>query len=168
MRRIGFALLIGAAVALSGCSQSQGGKASSAAGQKSAGATAAKEAAARKEDDDFQSAAQSLRQAMQDMPELAELSKQVLVDQTPEGLRIQLVDQEGRPMFQPGSNQLMPYARKLLASVGGIDSQLPNRVSISGHTAGIASNENHGGSAQGLSRPTDKGHTQPSDDAPTR
>jgi chemotaxis protein MotB len=39
-------------------------------------------------------------------------------------------------MFQPGSNQLMPYARKLLASVGGIVSQLPNRVSISGHSSG--------------------------------
>ena len=37
------------------------------------------------------------------MPELAELSKQVLIDQTPEGLRIQLVDQEGRAMFDPGS-----------------------------------------------------------------
>ncbi len=44
-------------------------------------------------------AAQSLRQALQDMPELAELSKQILIDQTPEGLRIQLVDQEGRSMF---------------------------------------------------------------------
>lgn len=39
-------------------------------------------------------------------------------------------------MFQQGSNQPMPYARKLLAAVGGIVSQLPNRVSISGHTGG--------------------------------
>ena len=61
---------------------------------------------------------------------------QVILENTPQGLRIQLVDQDGRPMFQQGSNQLMPYARKLLASVGGIVSQLPNRVSISGHTGG--------------------------------
>ena len=50
----------------------------------------------------LESAAQSLRQAMQDMPELAELSKQIIVDNTPEGLRIQLVDQEGRSMFRRG------------------------------------------------------------------
>src|SRR5579875_2559004 len=59
---------------------------------------AMRQAEAKREADEFQSAAESLRQAMQDMPELAELSKQLLIDQTPEGLRIQLVDQEGRSM----------------------------------------------------------------------
>lgn len=63
---------------------------------------ALREALAKKESDSFASAAQSLRQALQDQPELAELSKQLLVDQTPEGLRIQLVDQDGRSMFQEG------------------------------------------------------------------
>ena len=38
--------------------------------------------------------------------------------QTPEGLRIQLVDQDGRPMFQPGTAEPMPYTKKLLAVVG--------------------------------------------------
>ena len=60
---------------------------------------ALKQALAKREEQAFQSAAESLRQAMQNMPELAELSKQILVDQTPEGLRIQLVDQEGRSML---------------------------------------------------------------------
>ncbi|MEO6338500.1 MAG: flagellar motor protein MotB [Caulobacteraceae bacterium] len=96
---------------------------------------AAKEAAARKEDDDFQSAAQSLRQAMQDMPELAELSKQVLVDQTPEGLRIQLVDQEGRSMFEQGSTKPNDRARLLLRAVGKVVNQLHNRITVSGHTS---------------------------------
>ena len=73
---------------------------------------------------------------MQDNPDLANLSHQVILENTPQGLRIQLVDQDGRPMFQPGSNQPMPYAKKLLAAVGGIVSQLPNRVSITGHTGG--------------------------------
>ncbi len=90
----------------------------------------------RPQDSDFTSAAEAIRQSLQDNPDLANLSKQVILEKTPEGLRIQLVDQEGRPMFQPGSNQPMPYARKLLASVGGIVSQLPNRVSISGHSSG--------------------------------
>ena len=96
---------------------------------------AAKEAAARKEDDDFQSAAQSLRQAMQDMPELAELSKQVLVDQTPEGLRIQLVDQEGRSMFEQGSAKPNDRARLLLRAVAKVVNQLHNRITIAGHTS---------------------------------
>lgn len=53
---------------------------------------------------------------MQDNPDIANLSHQVILENTPQGLRIQLVDQDGRPMFQQGSNQPMPYARKLLAS----------------------------------------------------
>ena len=49
---------------------------------------------------------------------------------------VQLVDQDGRPMFQQGSSEPMPYTKKLLAAVGGIIASLPNRVSISGHTSG--------------------------------
>jgi chemotaxis protein MotB len=60
----------------------------------------------------------------------------VITENTPQGLRIQLVDQNGRPMFQQGSPEPMPYTRKLLAAMGGIIANLPNRVSISGHTAG--------------------------------
>ena len=90
------------------------------------------------EDEAFASAAQSLRQAMQDMPELAELSKQIIVDQTPEGLRIQLVDQEGRSMFQEGSAVPNDRAKVLLKAVAKVINQLPNRISISGHTSASA------------------------------
>jgi chemotaxis protein MotB len=99
---------------------------------------AAKDAAAKKEADEFQSAAQSLRQAMQDLPELAELSKQVLVDQTPEGLRIQLIDQEGRSMFDPGSANPNDRARLLLRAVAKVINQLHNRVTVAGHTSATA------------------------------
>jgi chemotaxis protein MotB len=81
------------------------------------------------------SAAQSLKQAMQDMPELAELSKQVIVDQTPEGLRIQLVDQEGRSMFNEGSAAPNDRAKVLLQAVARVITKLPNRVTIAGHTS---------------------------------
>jgi chemotaxis protein MotB len=87
-------------------------------------------------DADFASAAESIRQAMQESPDIAALSRQVMVDQTPEGLRIQLVDQDGKPMFQPGTAELMPYTKTLLAAVSKIIDRLPNRISISGHTAG--------------------------------
>ena len=90
---------------------------------------------ARQEDQSMDSAAQSLRQAIQSMPELSELSKQVLIDKTPEGLRIQLVDQEGRPMFDGGSAKPNARARVLLRAVTKILNQLPNRVSIAGHTS---------------------------------
>jgi len=87
---------------------------------------------------EFASAAESLRQAMQRLPELAELSKQLIIDQTPEGLRIQLVDQEGRSMFDQNSARPNARAQVLLRAIAGIINRLPNRISISGHTSAIA------------------------------
>jgi len=108
-------------------------------GQSQNAATQGQAGAQSKGDDAaFSSAAQSLRQAMQDMPELAELSKQIIVDQTPEGLRIQLVDQEGRSMFKEGSAQPNDRAMVLLKAVAKVVNQLPNRVSIAGHTSASA------------------------------
>ena len=99
---------------------------------------AIREALAKREATAFASAAQSLRQALQDMPELAELSKNIIIDQTPEGLRIQLVDQEGRSMFQEGSAQPNDRARLLLRAIAKIINQLPNRISVYGHTSASA------------------------------
>jgi chemotaxis protein MotB len=67
------------------------------------------------------------------------------MDQTPEGLRLQLVDQEGRSMFDAQSVQPNDRARRLLSAVAGVVAQLPNRITVSGHTdasapAGGASN----------------------------
>ena len=101
-------------------------------------------ALAKREQESFQSAAQSLRQALQDMPELAELSKQLLIDQTPEGLRIQLVDQDGRSMFKEGSAQPNDRARLLLRAVARVVNQLPNRITISGHTSASQGAKNEG------------------------
>jgi len=88
------------------------------------------------QDGDFAHAAEAIHQAVQNNPDIANLSHQVITENTPQGLRIQLVDQDGRPMFQNGSTEPLPYARKLLAAVGAIVASLPNRVSISGHTGG--------------------------------
>ena len=79
--------------------------------------------------------AERLRQALQDMPELAELSKNILIDVTPEGLRIQLVDQEGRSMFANGRSEPNDRAKLLLRAVARVVNQLPNRISVSGHTS---------------------------------
>ena len=86
----------------------------------------------------LEQAAARLRQAMQDKPDLAELSKHVLIDDTPEGVRIQLVDQDGRSMFEPGKAEPKPFAQLLLAEVAKVVSGLPNRISIAGHTDGAS------------------------------
>ena len=85
---------------------------------------------------DFAHAAEAIHQAIADNPDISALSKQVVVDQTPEGMRIQLVDQDGRPMFQQGTATPMPYTRKLLETIAKVIDRLPNRVSIAGHTEG--------------------------------
>src|SRR5262245_28278150 len=87
---------------------------------------------------EFARAEIAIRQAMQDMPDVAELSRNVIVEQTPEGLRIQIIDQEGRSMFTPGDSQPNDRARRLLIAISSVILQLPNRLTISGHTDGSA------------------------------
>jgi len=118
---------------------------SSNANLKDASEQALRQALAEKEEAAFQSAAASLRQAMQSMPELAELSKQLIVDQTPEGLRIQLVDQEGRSMYENGSARPNARAQILLRAISKVVVQLPNRITVSGHTSVGADGRTAGG-----------------------
>src|SRR5262249_36155455 len=73
----------------------------------------------------------SIHQALQDMPDMAELSKHVIVDTTPEGMRIQIVDQEGRAMFNGSSAEPLPRTQRLLEAVAKVIQELPNRISIS-------------------------------------
>ena len=114
------------------------GQSSTSASLDSASEDALRDALAKKEQDSFASAAQSLRQSLQDMPELAELSKQIMIDQTPEGLRIQLIDQDGRSMFKENSREPNDRAKILLRAVAKVVNQLPNRITISGHTSANA------------------------------
>jgi chemotaxis protein MotB len=114
------------------------GQSSTSASLDSASEDALRDALAKKEQDSFASAAQSLRQSLQDMPELAELSKQIMIDQTPEGMRIQLIDQDGRSMFKENSREPNDRARILLRAVAKVINQLPNRITVSGHTSASA------------------------------
>ena len=86
---------------------------------------------------EFQQAEMSLRQAMQQMPDIAELSRNLIVNETAEGLNIQLVDQEGQAMFQPGTAVPLPKTRALLQQVARIVDRLPNRIAITGHTDAV-------------------------------
>ncbi len=65
---------------------------------------------------------------------LKQFRSQMLLDMTTEGLRIQIVDEQNRPMFASGSAQLQPYTRDILREIGKALNDLPNRIGISGHT----------------------------------
>jgi chemotaxis protein MotB len=83
----------------------------------------------------FALASASLRQAMQTMPEIAEISKQVMIEETKQGLNIELVDQNGSSMFPEGSKEPYERTRRLVQRLSGPLKTLPYRLSISGHTA---------------------------------
>jgi chemotaxis protein MotB len=109
-----------------------------AGGQQSPNEDSLSRARTLRESAEFSRAEVAIRQAMADMPDVAELSRNVIVEQTPEGLRIQIVDQEGRSMFSPGDASPNDRARRLLVAVSTAISALPNRITISGHTDGSA------------------------------
>ncbi len=93
----------------------------------------------------FGLAAASLRQALQDMPEIAELSKNIIVEETRDGLDISIVDQDGRAMFPDGG--LYPYdrTRRVLERLAPSLRRMPNRVMITGHTAATRPGQRHPG-----------------------
>ncbi len=88
-----------------------------------------------KQDRDFALAAASLRQALQDMPEITEASKNIMVEETKEGLNIEIVDQDGRSMFPDGAKEPYERTRRLIRKMAPALKAMPYRVSITGHTA---------------------------------
>ena len=88
-----------------------------------------------KQDRDFALAAASLRQALQDMPEISEASKHIMVEETKEGLNIEIVDQDGRSMFPDGEKEPYERTRKLIEKMAPALKGMPYRVSITGHTS---------------------------------
>jgi chemotaxis protein MotB len=92
------------------------------------------DALAKREQQQFDQAADSLRKAIAGIPDLAQLADSLVIDQTPEGLRIQIVDQANYSMFPLGSAQMYAQTRALLGLVAQVVARLPNRLSISGHT----------------------------------
>lgn len=70
-------------------------------------------------------------------PRLRDLRSQLRMELTPEGLRIQIVDSEKRPMFELGSDKVEPYMRDILQAIAPALNELPNRISLSGHTDDI-------------------------------
>jgi len=72
--------------------------------------------------------------ALSASPKLAAMKSQIRLDMTRDGLRIQIVDEQNRPMFDSGSAVVKPYMRELLREIGHVLSDVPNRITLEGHT----------------------------------
>ncbi|MBF58982.1 flagellar motor protein MotB [Halomonas sp. FeN2] len=85
----------------------------------------------------FRDLQERIERAIERDPELRQLRNQMRFDLTREGLRIQLLDTDQRPMFELGSDQVAPYMRSLLRTIAPLLNELPNELSISGHTDSV-------------------------------
>lgn len=88
----------------------------------------------RREREAFERAAQQMRDAVRADPALDAVARQLAIDMTPEGLRIQILDEDKQPMFATGSAALNERARALLTKVAPVLLRLPQAISISGYT----------------------------------
>jgi chemotaxis protein MotB len=88
-----------------------------------------------KEDRKFALASASLRQAMQNMPEITDVSKHIMLEETKQGLNIEIVDQDGRSMFADGVKEPFERTRQLIQKLAPSLKAMPFRIAISGHTA---------------------------------
>jgi chemotaxis protein MotB len=70
-------------------------------------------------------------------PRLAGMKSQIRLDMTADGLRIQIVDAHARPMFDSGSAIVKPYMRDLLREIGAVLTEVPNRLTLEGHTDAV-------------------------------
>lgn len=84
---------------------------------------------------EFSLASATLRQAWQDLPDITQISDNLIVENTEEGVNIVISDQEGRPMFPEGSKYPYEVTRKALAAMAPILAKLPNPIRITGHTS---------------------------------
>ena len=81
---------------------------------------------------------ESLKKKVEDVlaanPKLAAMQSQIRLEMTRDGLRIQIVDEQNRPMFDSGSALVKPYMRELLREIGNVLGEVPNRLTLEGHT----------------------------------
>ena len=90
-----------------------------------------------RENERFEKAAEEIKNTIESTPELQELAKQIMIDVTPEGLRIQLIDEDGNPLFPSGSANMYEKTKALLKKVAQVVLKMPNEISVRGHTDGV-------------------------------
>jgi len=82
----------------------------------------------------FENMKRRLEKMIETSPVLKQFRPQLLLDITTEGLRIQIVDTKNRPMFALGRAEVQPHMRAILRELGPVINEMPNRISIAGHT----------------------------------
>jgi chemotaxis protein MotB len=103
-------------------------------GDKPVDLAAAEAAVKADEQRQFEKIKDDIKNAIEEDPKLKELEKNLKIDQTEDGIRIQLLDQEKISMFPTGSAAMNPRSKELLEKVAEVVKTLPNKIEISGHT----------------------------------
>ena len=103
----------------------------------------AEEAKKKAEQDQFEEAQKELQEAMETLPEFQQMAESLMVDNTPEGLRIQIVDQDGLAMFPSGRATLYEHTEKVLDLVITVINTMTHQISISGHTDAVPMGGGH-------------------------
>jgi len=88
----------------------------------------------RQEEEQFREAEKELRSNIKDLPHLKALADSLLIDNTPEGLRVQIVDQDSLPMFPRGEANMHLHTRKMLELIAKVVMNMPQSVVLAGHT----------------------------------
>lgn len=82
----------------------------------------------------FEKAQKDIKQAFEENPNLQEFKDNIIVEQTPEGLKIELLDSDRESMFKPGTANLSEYGQNVLKRMVPVIAVMPNHISVTGHT----------------------------------
>src|SRR3990167_9345967 len=82
----------------------------------------------------LQAIKEKVEEVLASNPKLAAMRSQIRLDMTEDGLRIQIVDEHNRAMFDSGSAVVQPHMRELLREIGTVLAEVPNRLTLEGHT----------------------------------
>lgn len=102
--------------------------------QKKAAAEAMKAEMARQDAKKLAALSAKIQTAINNSPKLAEFKSQIKLESTPDGLQIQIIDDQKRPMFDNGSASVKPYMRDILREIGAALNEVDNKISLDGHT----------------------------------
>lgn len=97
----------------------------------------AEQAKADAEQEQFEQAEQEFKEALETLPEFQQMAQSLMIDDTKEGLRIQIVDQDGLTMFPSGSANMFEHTERALGLVTQIIKKMPQNIAISGHTDSV-------------------------------
>jgi chemotaxis protein MotB len=95
----------------------------------------------------FKKLAEELKKTFEEEPELQKFKDNIIIEETPEGLRIQVVDQENESMFESDSAVLLPHTKKILETIAHMVVRVPNNIAMTGHT----DSAQYGGGTMGYS-----------------